>query len=213
MFKMSRRALSKQKSNIAQTFSANCNISCHKVIDGKTIKFKDGKKFRIDKQCTVKGACLMDATIGALSNLEFAASHSSNTKDARKGKIGLPGEDNPAIARSRQELNTTITQTAVDRCNTDAADKISDVVFLTTRRTFAGPMALVQAETTKPSCVLSRALDASALATITSNNASTRGKDQKRSMNTALWIAVAAVVSGSVISAIAISASLNPPPP
>ena len=210
---MSRRALSKQKNNMARTFSSDCNISCHKVIDGETIKTKDGKHFRIDKQCPVKGACLMDATLGSLSNLEFAASHSSNAKNARKGRLGLPGEDDPAIVRSRQELNTTITQTAVDRCNTDNADKISDVVFLTTRRTFAGPVALVQAETTKPSCVLSRALDASALATITSNHASVRGKDQKRSLSTALWVAIAAVVSGGVISAVAISGALKPSPP
>ena len=150
-----------------------------------------------------------DATIGALANLEFAASRSSNAKDASKGGIGFPGEDNPAISRSRQELNTTIGQTAVDMCNTDTTDNISKVEFLTTRRIFDGPMILVQDRTTKPSCVLSKALNASALATITANNATTNGKDKKGSKSTTLLIAVVAIVSGSVLSGIGISSYLK----
>ncbi len=206
---MVRNSLSKHTNNIAQTFSSDCNFSCRKVIDGEQIKVKGEKEFQIAKQCTVNGTCLMDATIGALANLEFAASRSSNAKDASKGGIGFPGEDNPAISRSRQELNTTIGQTAVDMCNTDTTDNISKVEFLTTRRIFDGPMILVQDRTTKPSCVLSKALNSSALATITANNAATNGKDKKGSKSTTLLIAVVAIVSGSVLSGIGISSYLK----
>jgi len=152
---------------------------------------------------------MMDATIGALANLEFAASRSSNAKEASKGSLGFPGEDNPAISRSRQELNTTIGQTAVDMCNTETTNNISKVDFLTTRRIFDGPVVLVQDGTTKPACVLSEALDASALATITADNAATSGKDQKGSKGTTLLIAVVAIVSGSVLSGIGISTYLK----
>ena len=202
---MERVTLSKHKNNIAQTFSSDCSFSCHKVFVGEEVKFKGDNKFQIDKQCTVNGTGLMDATIGSLANLEFAASRSSNAQDASKGRVGFPGEPDPAISRSRQELNTTIGQTAVDMCNTETTDQISKVEFLTGRQTFDGPVALVQDRTTKPACVLSEALTSSALATITADNSATSGKDKKGNTNTTLWIAVAAIVSGSVLSGIGIS--------
>ena len=149
---------------------------------------------------------MMEATIGALANVEFAASLSSNAKEARRGGIGFPGEDNPAISRSRQELNTTIGQTAVDVCDAKTADKVSQVEFLTTRRIFDGPVKLVQDRTTKPACVLSEALAASALATTTADNTATSEKNKK---GATLLIAVVALLSGSILSGIGISIYLK----
>lgn len=206
-------ALSQSKeianNNIAQTFSSDCNISCQKVIDGEQVKLKGGQEFPIEKQCTLNGACMMEATIGALANVEFAAASSSNAKEASKGTIGFPGEDNPSISRSRQELNTTIGQTAVDMCATATVDKISQVEFLTTRRKFAGPVALVQDGTTKPVCVISETLAASALATTTADNTATIGKNKKGAKGATLLIAVAVIVSGSVLSGAGLSIYLK----
>jgi len=201
-------ALSKSKeianNQILKKFSSDCNFSCKKVIDGKQIKLgKEGRKFTIQKNCTVNGTCMMNAAIGALANVEFVASSSSNAKEASKGKIGFPGEINPLISRSRQELNTTISQTAIDMCNIENTNNISKVYILTTRRKFDGPVALVQDVTMKSDCMISRALAASALATMTADNTATRGKD-KKGLKMTLLIAIVAIVSGSVLSGITI---------
>ena len=66
---MSRATLSTRRervtNNIAQTFSDDCNISCHKIIDGEQIKLKGGRKFQIENKCTLNGSFMMEATIGA----------------------------------------------------------------------------------------------------------------------------------------------------
>ena len=196
----------KDANNIAQTFSSDCNISCSSVIDGEQIKLKGGRKFQIERQCTLNGSCMMETTIGALANVEFAAPLSSNAEAAAKeGGIGFPGEDNPAISRSRQELNTTIGQTAVDVCDTQSVDKVSQVEFLTTRRTFGGPVKLVQNGSTKPACVLSKTLAAAASAA----DPATSEKYTKRAGGATLLIAVIAILSGSVLSGIGISIYLK----
>ncbi len=196
----------KVTNNIAQTFSSDCNISCSNVIDGEQIKLKDGRKFQIERQCTLNGSCMMETTIGALANVEFAAPLSSNAEAAAKeGGIGFPGEDNPAVSRSRQELNTTIGQTAVDMCNTETTDQISKVEFLTGRQTFDGPVALVEDRTTKPACVLSKTLAAAASAA----DPGTSKKYTKGAPGATLLIAVIAILSGSVLSGIGISIYLK----
>ncbi len=189
------RAKSRQ---VAQKFSATCGISCKKIIDGEQFKFKQGKngKFLIEKICPVSGACMMEATLGALANVMFAAPHSSNAKEARRG---LPSEKD-TTGMSRQEIYTSSSQTLLDKCKINTTNKISDVEFLTTDRKFGGPVSLVYTNTMKSDCPISEALNASALAMSTADNTATSEKNKKMVKGASLLIVVLVliiVLSGS----------------
>ena len=71
-----------RNSTLAEKFSTNCGISCKKLINGEQFKVKMGKNvpFLIENVCPVSGDCMMESTLGALTNIMFAAPQSSNAK-------------------------------------------------------------------------------------------------------------------------------------
>ena len=96
-----------RNSTLAEKFSTNCGISCKNLINGEQFKVKMGKNvpFVIENVCPVSGDCMMESTLGALTNIMFAAPQSSNAKKISRGL--LPEKD----ITSRQEIYTALTQT------------------------------------------------------------------------------------------------------
>ena len=173
---------------IAEKFSTHCGISCKKLINGEQFKYKQGKNgFLIGNVCPVSGDCMMESTLGALTNVMFGAPLSSSAKEISRG---LPTEkDHPAI--SRQEIYTSISQTLLDKCNIKSTNTISNVEFLTTDRKFNGPISIVQNETMKINCPISTILNASVFAPDTTT---TFGKNKEISL---LIVIIVIVLSGS----------------
>jgi len=187
---------------LAQKFSVNCGLSCDKIIDGKRFEFKkdaDGG-FSIEEQCSVNGDCLMESSVGALANLLYAFPSSSNATEAGRGlPSGFPGEkDWSDIAWSRQEANTSGSQTLLNDCNVTKTDSISNVEWLMTDQKFEGPIAIVHGESLENSCMLSKTLTASALAIATEDTTATSGKNKKKMKGGTLLIVVS-VLLGSVV--------------
>jgi len=189
---------------LAQKFSVNCGLSCEKIIDGKKFEFKkdaDGG-FTIEEKCSVNGDCLMESSVGALANLLYASPYSSNATEARRSlPSGFPGEkDWSDIAWSRQEANTSGSQTLLNDCNVTKADQISNVEWLTTAQKFEGPVAIVRSESLENSCMLSKTLTASALAMATEDNTATSGKNKKKAKGRSLLIVVLILLGGMLLS-------------
>ena len=187
-YKKMGNSIAQNNNTLAQKFSANCGIKCEKLIDGEYFKFKNGKKggFWIKRICPVNGDCMMEATLGALANVMFAAPLSSNAKEI--------SQDLPSGSASRQEIYTSATQTLLDHCNIDSTNKISNVEFLTTDQKFDGPVSIVHNKTMKNNCAISAALNASALAMSPADNP----KNKKGVTEISLLIVILVIVlSGS----------------
>ena len=198
---------------LAQKFSANCGILCEKVIDGKRFEFKKGGTggFSIAEKCSVNGDCLMESSVGALATILFAVPNSSNAKEVKRSlPSGFPGEKNwPNTAWSRQEINTSGSQTLLGDCNVKNTNIISNVEWLTTAQKFEGPVAIVNAESLESSCMLSKTLTASALALATEDNTATSGKNKKKAKGRSLWIVLSILLGGVLLSGRGVWAYIN----
>ena len=179
---------------LADKFSSNCGISCKKLVNGEQFNFKPGQKgsFVIENICPVSGDCMIESTLGTLTNVMFTAPHASHASEARRSLLSETGNR----ALSRQEIYTSSHQTLMDRCNINSTKKISNVEFLMTGRKFGGPISIVQNKTMKSNCPISEALNASGLALSSADNAATFDKRSKRPLLIGIVMMVI-VLSGS----------------
>lgn len=207
--------LAKSTNALAQNLSANCDLTCTKIIDGKKADpLKAGRnRFAIQEKCSVNGDCLMASSIGPLATIFSGFPDSSNAEEARKLlPPGFPGEkDWDDVSWSRQETNTVGTQTLLNACNITDTTTIANVKVLTTSQKFKGPIAIVNADTLNNNCFFPQTLTASALAMATHNNGPLSGKNKKWAIGKSLAIVLLAFLGGLLLTGRAIWVHLNPP--
>ena len=191
------RSEQEAQANLTQTYQGSCDITCDNIISGAHIAVINsdiGGNISLTQSCSVNGQCLFTDTMDATADVSFAATNSTNAKNAAPPlSVGSANVDT-AESDSRQDINENITQAVTQNCNMTSSNDMNDITILAVNSTIGGGIELGQTNKTTANCVLDATLSAATMASATAENAAQSGKDKKGGSIGSILVIVGVVV-------------------
>jgi hypothetical protein len=164
-------------SNLLQTYSGTCDITCdNKISDSSVVSINShiGGNLGVSQTCAVNGQCSFDVTQSALSDTVFKANLAA---------VSSPtiGNFNWSSSRSYQEINQYINQITIQKCGIHSINTINNVDVYAVNSDITGNVGIGQAGQATGGCAMKTVMDATALASGTTDICSSAGKKGKKS--------------------------------
>lgn len=172
-------AFSSQQANaaITQNYAGSCDVQCNNTINGINISIIDSilsGGINLTQSCAVNAQCLYETSQSSLSDVMFKASNSGTAA----GGI-LPGI---SVSRtgSYQDINESILDSVSQTCSLGSYNSISNVNVNAQSSTIGGGINFTQQGSTQGECTFNTIMNATNMATGTSDNCSASGKMAKK---------------------------------
>lgn len=198
-------SIQEAEAGITQRYQGTCNIRCDNAISDVNL-ILIGAEVRgdvaITQECTLDGQCLFNNSMGAISDVAFAATNSSNAKNAAQGILSINLDF--SRAESRQFVNQNINQAIANACELTSSNTMNNVTLFAANTNIGGNVLFTQAGNTKGTCTFESLMNAAAYASATATNTAESGKDKKggplETIASVVAVVVLLVVFGVVAS-------------
>ena len=160
-------------SQIAQRYSGTCQISCANEIDDASIAIINssvGGDVGVTQSCSANAQCIFDATQSALADTIFKATNSSSAA-LRYLSIGITTSN----INSPQTISESISQSVAESCKLSSINDMNDVSIFAANSQIGGSVVIGQIGDVQGGCTLETQMQASALASGTTNDCAETG--------------------------------------
>jgi len=193
---------SRETSNsaITQQYAGTCNITCNNSISGINETYINSivGDINLTQACSANGTCLMDNSMGAVTDITFAAQNSTAAR-AALGAFNI----NTSNAKAYQTINQIINQSVSQTCDVGTTNQMSDIDILAINSSL-GDVTIGQSGSSVGNCSLNSAMNAQAIASGTMNNCTTAGKGKqcskgKGSVSIGQYIIYAVIIFAAIL--------------
>lgn len=184
--------------NIAQYYSGSCQFSCNNLIDNLSVIVEDTTitgGIKIEQNCYVDGACLLQNTTDAVASIMLSANNSAGASDAGGWLAGLANFDF-ANAVSFQDMRQLMNQAVSQKCNFTSNNDMENVVVYASGSGISGGILIDQTGNTSGSCTLNDMMEGTATATGQATNDAQSGKKAKSGMQ---WLGLVGIVAAIIV--------------